>query len=224
MLTKVLKTWQKFLQKIAAKGSYCGILVGLLPALLLFYGGFIWLVAPRRQANLERENALAAVEAEIAKGRAIVAGEAAFKEEFARVVGLFYESLPLLPKETELANLMDGVQSAAREEKVTVTSLVAAREPQKSGNADKLYEREIPATVVGDYHQVLRFFARISQQTRILVIRDYTVASGAKEKNAKARPSYVTVQFSLLAFHAPPTAEFPALPPNLNVLLPQPAL
>ena len=122
-----------------------------------------------------------------------------------------------------MANLLDGVQSAAREEKVTVTSLVASREPLKSGHANKLYEREIPATVVGDYHQVLRFFARISQQTRILVIRDYAVA-GAKEKNAKARPALVTAQFSLLAFHAPPNAEFPALPPNLNITPPPPAL
>ena len=100
MIQKFLKTWQKFLQALAAKGSACGLLAGLLPALLCLYLGFVYLVAPRRQANLERQAALAAlaaVEAEIAKGRAVIAGEQAFKEEFARVVGLFYESLPLLP-------------------------------------------------------------------------------------------------------------------------------
>ena len=97
MIQKFLKTWQKFLQALAAKGSACGLLAGLLPALLCLYLGFVYLVAPRRQANLERQAAVEAVEAEIAKGRAVIAGEQAFKEEFARVVGLFYESLPLLP-------------------------------------------------------------------------------------------------------------------------------
>ena len=76
----------------------------------------------------------------------------------------------------------------------------------KSPKAAKLFEREIPAVVTGPYPQVVRFFDDISKMPRILFIRDYSIGS--------MRDS-VTAGFTLVAYHAPPPAEMPALPADL---------
>jgi Tfp pilus assembly protein PilO len=214
-MKNLLKSWNKFLNAVARKGVYFGALVGLVPASLIFYCGYVLFVEPGRISNQDTEKNVQTIEAEVAKGRAVEASEPEFKKEFTKIVGLFYDSLPLLPKETELASVLMSVQESAKRYNVTLTGLVAVRDAQKTPNADKLYEREMPGTVVGNYDDVMRFFMDVSRKTRILIIRDYIVSS-AKDKQSGVRPTFVSVQFSLLAFHAPPTSEFPVLPPDIK--------
>lgn len=214
-MKNLIKSWNKFLNAVAAKGVYFGFLIGLLPAMILLYGGYVLFVEPGKVANQDKVKAVEGIEAEVARGKAVEASEADFKKEFTKVVELFYDSLPLLPKETELASVLMGVQESARRYNVTLIGLNATKDAMKTANADKLYERELPATVVGNYDDVMRFFMDVSRRTRILIVRDYAVAS-AKDKQSSVRPTYVSVQFSLLAFHAPPTAEFPVLPPDIK--------
>jgi Tfp pilus assembly protein PilO len=85
---------------------------------------------------------------------------------------------------------------------------MAVKESVKSPKAEKVYEREIPALVTGPYPQVVRFFTDISRMPRILVVRDYSIVS---LKNT------VSAGFTLIAYHAPPPAERPAVPTNLPV-------
>lgn len=204
-----------FLNTLAAGSFYTIIAAGILPALAVGAIGWFYLLEPARNANAEKQKRVEALETEVARGRAVEQSEGEFKKEFTKVVELFYDSLPLLPKETELSNVLAGVSEAARRYNVTLTGLNGVREAQKTANADKLYERELPAAAVGNYDDVMRFFLDISRQTRILIVRDFTVQS-AREKQPGAHPSTCAVQFSLLAFHAPPTAEFPALPPDVK--------
>lgn len=215
----LIKKWNGFLMWIARKSVLLGIVIGLIPASLLVYGGYILFVEPGKISNQDQLKAIEAIEVEVNKGKAVEASEQEFKQEFSKIVQLFYDSLPLLPKETELANVLTSVQESASRYNVTLTGMSAVREAQKTANADKLYERELPSTVIGNYDDVMRFFMDVSRKQRILIIRDYSVAS-AKEKETGVRPTAVAVQFSLLAFHAPPTAEFPALPADLKVSMP----
>ena len=196
-----------------------GALVGLLPALAILYFGYVLFVEPGRLLNQDKEKSVEQIEMEVAKGKAVEASEKEFKQEFSKIVTLFYESLPLLPKETELANVLTSVQESAGRYNVKLTALVAVKDAQKTPNADKLYEREMPATVEGSYDDVMRFFMDVSRKTRILIVRDYNVMSG-KSKQSGVRPNIVSVQFSLLAFHAPPTSEFPVLPPDIKPQVP----
>lgn len=218
-MKEIIKKWNKFLTAVARKGVYFGALIGIIPALLIGFYGYSLFVEPGSVANTDKEKAVQQIEAEVAKGKAVEASEKEFKQEFTKVVELFYESLPLLPKETELANVLIGVQESAKRFNVTLTGLVAVKDAVKTANADKLYEKEMPSTVVGKYDDVMRFFMDISRKTRILIIRDYTITS-VKEKQTGVRPNFVGVQFSLLAFHAPPTSEFPVLPPDIKVTEP----
>jgi len=201
----------EYLNKMVRRGAILGVLAGLLPAILILYVGYSFSIAPGMQGNDAKASKVAALETEVAKGKAVEASQEDFKRDAEKVVEVFYDSLPLLPKETELSNVLAGVQQVATRYKVVLTGLNAVKEGQKTPNADKLYEREMPATVVGNYDDVMRFFLDLSRQTRILIVRDYSVQS-AVSKQKGARPSFVSVDFSLLAYHAPPTSEFPNLP------------
>lgn len=203
----------EYLNVMVKRGAILGVVFGLLPAALFFYAGYTFLIEPGLIENDAKTVIVKGLEAQVANGRAVEAGQEEFKKKFKKIVALFSDSLPLLPAESEFSSVLTGIQQIAGRYRVTLTGLNAVRDGQKTANADKLIERELPATVVGNYDDVMRFFLDVSRQTRILIIRDYAVQSAvAKEKNA--RPSFVSVDFSLLAYHTPPSAEFPVVPPE----------
>ena len=197
------------LDSIARRGFYAALLVGILPALVVLYFGYQMFVLPGNQQNETAAAEVAQMETEVSRGLAVERSEEAFKKEFAGTVALFYQSLPLLPKETEISNVLQGVKNTAASNNVELIGLESVKTGQKTANADKLYEREIPATVVGGYSDVMRFFLAVTRQTRILIVRDYKIKSADSGKNL--RPKYVSVDFTLLAYHAPPTGEFPTV-------------
>ena len=148
-------------------------------------------------------------EVENKKTEALLAGEDQFRAEFKKVANLFEDAKPLLPEETEVSDVLGQVQAAAQRNGVTLTGLLAVKQSVKSPTAAKLYEREIPAVVTGSYPQVVRFFSDISRMPRILLVRDYSVAS---------LKSSVSAGFTLVAYHSPPPAEMPGLPKDLAVV------
>jgi Tfp pilus assembly protein PilO len=145
-------------------------------------------------------------EAENRKTEKLIEGEPRFKAEFKKVVDVYNEAKPLLPEETEISDVLGQVETAAKRNGLTLTGLQAVKESVKSPNAEKLYEREIPAIVTGPYPQVVHFFADISRMERILLVRDFSIVS---------LKSNVTAGFTLVAYHAPPPAEMPKLPDDL---------
>lgn len=202
--------------KLAKQPLAIVLLIGLLPSALIFYFGHMMLIADTRQDNEQRLTAVKAKEAENERGRAVEAQMPAFKAEFARVVDLVEKTQPLLPKETELFAIMDGIQTAANNRNVVLTGLNANKAGVKSPNADKLYEKELPAQVTGSYDDVLKFFDDISNLQRIMVIRDFDSYSAKLRNTSGVRPDKVSVSFNLLAFHSPPLAEFPQVPGDIQ--------
>jgi Tfp pilus assembly protein PilO len=158
------------------------------------------------ESNRQYRQVVTAKEVENQKTVAMLAGEPQFRAQFKKVADLYQEAKPLLPEETEVSDVLGQVESAAQRNNVTLTGLLAVKASVKSPNAAKLYEREIPAVVTGSYPQVVKFFADISRMPRILLIRDYSIVS---LKNS------VSTGFTLVAYHAPPPAETPALPKDL---------
>lgn len=138
----------------------------------------------------------------------MLAGEPEFRARFKKIVDLYQEAKPLLPEETEISEVLGQVETAARRNGVTLTGLMAVKESVKSPKAEKLYEREIPAVVTGPYPQVVRFLTDISRMPRILLVRNYSVVS---------LKDTVSAGFTLIAYHAPPPAEMPAIPADLTV-------
>jgi len=137
----------------------------------------------------------------------MLADEPQFRAELKKIVDLYQDAKPLLPEETEVADVLGQVEAAAQRNNVTLTGLLAIKESIKSPKAAKLYEREIPAVVTGPYPQVVRFMNDISRMPRILLVRDYSVVSLSNN---------VSAGFTLVAYHAPPPAEMPAIPADLS--------
>lgn len=157
-------------------------------------------------SNRAYRQQVAAKELENKKTETMLAGEPQFRAQFKKIADLFDDAKPLLPEETEIADVLGQVESAAQRNNVTLTGLLAVKQSFKSPTAAKLYEREIPAVVTGTYPRVVRFFADISRMPRILLVRDYSIVS---LKNS------VSAGFTLVAYHAPPPAEMPGLPKDL---------
>lgn len=162
-------------------------------------------------AQAYRQQVLAK-EIENKKTEGLIAGEEQFKVEFKKVANLFEDAKPLLPEETEVSDVLGQVEAAAQRNGVTLTGLMAVKQSVKSPTAAKLYEREIPAVVTGSFPQVARFFADISRMPRILLVRDYSVASLKHS---------VSAGFTLVAYHSPPPAEMPGLPKDLAMVTDQ---
>jgi len=157
-------------------------------------------------SNAELRQAVVKKEVDNKVTETMIAGEPQFLAEFKKVADLYSEAKPLLPQETEVADVLGQVETAARRNGVTLSGLQAVKESIKSPKAAKLYEREIPAVVAGPYPQVVRFFDDISKMPRILLVRDYSIASMTNS---------VSAGFTLVAYHAPPPAEVPPLPSNI---------
>jgi Tfp pilus assembly protein PilO len=159
-------------------------------------------------SNAEYRQRVVVKENENKKTEAMLAGESQFRARFDKVADLYEAAKPLLPQETEVSDVLGQVETAAQRNGVTLTGLLAVTQSIKSPRAAKLYEREIPAVVSGPYPQVVQFFTDISRMPRILLVRDYSVAS---------MRGTVSAGFTLIAYHAPPPAEMPGLPKDMTL-------
>lgn len=153
----------------------------------------------------EYRNQVLKKEIENHKTEQLLGNEDEFRARLGKIVSLYEEAKPLLPQETEISDVLGQVETAAKRNGVTVTGLMAVKESVKSPTAPRVYEREIPAMVTGSYPQVVNFLTDVSRMPRILVVRDYSIVS---------LKGSVTAGFTLIAYHAPPPAEVPAIPAN----------
>jgi Tfp pilus assembly protein PilO len=171
----------------------------------LFYS---YVLAGWVQSNEDYRQQVTKKETENAKTEKMLEAEPHFRSEFKKIVDLYNEAKPLLPQETEVSEVLGQVETAAQRNGVTLTGLMAVKDSIKSPNAEKLYEREIPAIVTGPYPRVVNFFADVSRMPRILLVRDFSIVSLRSD---------VSAGFTLVAYHAPPPAEMPAIPADLAV-------
>jgi len=191
------------------RGPVVTLLVSAVVSLGFGYLVYTYFLEGWVASNRAERQRIALKEQENQKTEAMLAGEEHFRAQFRKIADLFDEAKPLLPQETEVADVLAQVETAAQRNNVTLTGLQAVKQSAKSLKSAKLYEREIPAVVTGAYPNVVRFFADISRMPRILLVRDYSIASMKKA---------VSAGFTLVAFHAPPPAEMPGLPKDLALV------
>lgn len=144
-------------------------------------------------------------EAENERGRLVEQSEPEFRNEFRKLINLSEEIKPLLPEETDISEILAGVQEMARREGINLTGLNAEKASVPSPGADKLFERELPAQVTGNTEQVTRFFYELARLPRIVVVRDFEFIAG--------RGNQSTANFTLVCFHAPPPNAPNKMPP-----------
>lgn len=198
------------------RGSLPTTLISTLIAGFLGFLTYYFLFAGFFAENSALTQKVEAVEAENRRGQAIEKSQPAFEREFRRLVALSDSAEPLLPNDTELAQVMYAVEEIARRQQVVLTGLNAGQGGKKSDItyrdekaqvtvADKVYERQIPAQVSGNYAAVVRFFYDLARLSRIIVVKDFQLLA---EPN-----NQVTASFTLAAFQSPPSDEMRKLSP-----------
>lgn len=177
---------------------------------------FAWLahaqfVVPLTDANTvqAKENSRLSKENDLA--RTVELTHAEFQAELKKDVLAYRAAKELLPNSVEVTNVLGDVQAAAVRNGITLTGFDAlAKTDVRSPAADKLYERETPATVVGAYPKVVAFFRDLARMQRIVQVRDFALTSLRQR---------VSVSFKLIVYYAPPPSELPPLPPDMARLL-----
>jgi len=184
-------------------------------ALAVLWAGHAWVIEPLKAAKEEAAAALHQQERENALNRAVEAERPAFEREFRRAVLGYRSARELLPSSVEVTSVLAQAQETARLHHVQLAGFDAlGKTDARSGSADKLYEREVPAVVAGTYGDVVEFFRAVTRLPRLVEIREFALTT-LRDR--------VSVSFKLAAYYAPPPGELPALPTEFQKLLDEPA-
>lgn len=155
------------------------VVVGVLGLVGLIAGGYFLLLAPMqtRIDGLVAQNA--SLQRELIQARAQVAELARFRQELAEVEARLAVLREKLPTERETPALYRALNVAAGESGLGV-SLFQPRAPEPRD-----YVNEIPISIVaeGSYHQLAKFFERVSRLPRVVTVSTFKVAGQPKSRN-----------------------------------------
>ena len=201
----VLRSVRAIQNESVKRGPVATFAVSMILCALLAFLFHYFVMSPFYVGNDELRASVEKKDKENRRGRAVEESEPAFRQEFRNLVSLSEEIKPMLPEETEISEILAGVQDIARREGVTMTGLTAIKESVPSPGADKLFERELPAQVIGNTASVTRFFYELARLSRIVVVRDFEFIGGSGNT--------ATANFTLVCFHAPPPNAPNKMPP-----------
>jgi type IV pilus assembly protein PilO len=163
--------------------------VPLVAALLL--GGYAWLFFLPAREELKAARAKEHdVERKVSEVRAIVANLAAFEQEIADMEQRLKIALRQLPDSKELPGLLTDVTSLGKDAGLEFKAF----RPQDEIGRDFYAEVPIEIEFSGDYHDIARFFDRVSKLPRIVNVSELNMEIAAQ-----------TVDSTLLKVHGEAT-------------------
>ena len=150
-----------------------------------------------------------------------------FLEQFRRLIKNYSTARELLPGEAEVSNVLDALQTMARNNHVRVTMFDASKPGAKSSNPNTassagpasavkspqtqpeiiLNERVMPAKVQGTHVNVARFLSDVAKYPRIIYVRDFSITSLNNEES---------VSLTLVTYDAPTSGIVPPIPTELR--------
>src|SRR5688572_3864043 len=93
----------------------------------LAYVIYLFVLADWAASNAEWRRAVVKKEVDNKVTESMIAGEPQFLAEFRKVAEVYTEAKPLLPQETEVADVLGQVEAAARRNGVTLSGLQAVK-------------------------------------------------------------------------------------------------
>ena len=152
--------------------------VGLFVVLgLALIGGFWWFYAVPAQAEMvTREQKLAALRVDIAKGSATANQLNQFRQQVAELEGRLESLKAVLPEQKDVADLLRRIQTLATQSNLAIRGFKPAPSVTKQMHA----EWPIALQLDGTYHNLAMFFDRVSKFSRIINVSN--IAIRAKEK------------------------------------------
>lgn len=140
-------------------------------------GGFYWFyVLPTQAEMVTREQRLASLRVEIAKGSATANQLNQFRQQVAELEARLESLKAVLPEQKDVADLLRRIQTLATQSNLAIRGF----KPAPSVTKQLHMEWPIALQLDGTYHNLAMFFDRVSKFSRIINVNN--IAIRAKEK------------------------------------------
>ena len=163
---------------------------------LALIGGFYWFyVVPTQAEMVTREQRLASLRVDIAKGSTTANQLNQFRQQVAELEGRLESLKAVLPEQKDVADLLRRIQTLATQSNLAIRGF----KPAPSVTKQLHMEWPIALQLDGTYHNLAMFFDRVSKFSRIINVSN--IAIRAKEKpelNSTISVDCVATTFVLL--------------------------
>jgi type IV pilus assembly protein PilO len=154
-----------------------GIVILVVLVWLVFFTGYLPFSPKRTSAELAKlRQELDIAGGELQRARTVAEGIPALQAELSQMQTKWEALKDLLPKATEMSNLLADVTTSGLKAGVQFTLF----EPQPAEPADMYTRYPIKVTVTGGYHQVGEFFDNLCNMDRLVGIADVKLAQNEK--------------------------------------------
>ena len=169
---------------------------------LALIGGFYWFYAVPAQAEMvTREQRLAALRVDIAKGSATANQLNQFRQQVAELEGRLESLKAVLPEQKDVADLLRRIQTLATQSNLAIRGFKPAPSVTKQLHA----EWPIALQLDGTYHNLAMFFDRVSKFSRIINVSSISIRAKEKpELNSTISVECMATTFVLLETAAKP--------------------
>lgn len=163
---------------------------------LALIGGFYWFyVVPTEAEMVSREQRLAALRVDIAKGSTTANQLNQFRQQVAELEGRLESLKAVLPEQKDVADLLRRIQTLATQSNLAIRGFKPAPSVTKQLHA----EWPIALQLDGTYHNLAMFFDRVSKFSRIINVSNITIRAKEKpEPNSTISVECVATTFVLL--------------------------
>lgn len=163
---------------------------------LVLIGGFYWFyVVPTEAEMLTREQKLAALRVDIAKGSATANQLNQFRQQVAELEARLESLKAVLPEQKDVADLLRRIQTLATQSNLAIRGFKPAPSVTKQLHA----EWPIALQLDGTYHNLAMFFDRVSKFSRIINVSNISIRAKEKpEPNSTITVDCVATTFVLL--------------------------
>ena len=172
---------------------------------LLLIGGFYWFyVVPTQEEMVSREQKLAALRVDIAKGSATANQLNQFRQQVAELEGRLESLKAVLPEQKDVADLLRRIQTLATQSNLAIRGF----KPAPSITKQLHMEWPIALQLDGTYHNLAMFFDRVSKFSRIINVSNIAIRSKEKpEPNSTITVDCVATTFVLIDSAKPAAAK-----------------
>jgi type IV pilus assembly protein PilO len=160
---------------------------------LALVGGFYWFYAMPAQAEMAtREQKLAALRVNIAKGASTANQLNQFREQVAELEGRLESLKAVLPEQKDVADLLRRIQTLATQSNLAIRGFKPAPSVTKQLHA----EWPIGLQLDGTYHNLAMFLDRVSKFSRIINVSNISI----RGKDKPDATSTITVECTATTF------------------------
>jgi type IV pilus assembly protein PilO len=163
---------------------------------LALIGGFYWFYAvPAWEEMATREQKLAAIRVDVAKGQATANQLNQFRQQVAELEAKLEGLKAVLPEQKDVADLLRRIETLARQSNLAIQGFKPAPSLTKQLHA----EWPIALQLDGTYHNLAMFFDRVSKFSRIINVSNIAIRSKEKPSpNSTISVDCVATTFVLL--------------------------